>query len=162
MTMTHSNFSDLLPWYIRGTLPETDSQALVAHLDDCEDCRRSLAEWRLINQAVLEEMESFPTNGGDSGLLLPMTTGATRSAPLPHPAPHSPPVLPLATGRRLVATAVACVLVVASIALFSWFPRHAGMSHPAVGACQGTSVVSSLPTYTHLNELSALPNGDGW
>ncbi|MDH3266245.1 MAG: zf-HC2 domain-containing protein, partial [Gammaproteobacteria bacterium] len=39
----HASREDI-PWYVNGTLPDSESLRLKAHLDTCADCRADL-EW---------------------------------------------------------------------------------------------------------------------
>ena len=58
----------MLPFYIAGTLPRTDTHRLEQHLVTCADCRRSLDEWRTIAAVVRSEaagqMRALPPLSG--------------------------------------------------------------------------------------------------
>lgn len=40
---THQDVTQLLPWYVNGTLNEREMAAVEAHLEGCEDCRDTMA-----------------------------------------------------------------------------------------------------------------------
>lgn len=57
--MTCENAIELLPWYLNGTLGETEQRDVREHLAGCERCRESLAEtkmaWRIYDQHLPTE-----------------------------------------------------------------------------------------------------------
>ncbi|MCC6805463.1 MAG: zf-HC2 domain-containing protein, partial [Anaerolineae bacterium] len=54
----HNNWEEMLPFYIAGTLPKNDLRRLENHLAGCAECRKSLAEWQRIADAVREDAAS--------------------------------------------------------------------------------------------------------
>ncbi|MFN8452756.1 MAG: zf-HC2 domain-containing protein, partial [Anaerolineae bacterium] len=54
----HNNWEELLPFYIAGTLPKNETTRLENHLSRCDECRRSLDEWRLIADVVRADASS--------------------------------------------------------------------------------------------------------
>ncbi len=48
----HNPWEEMIPFYIAGTLPRTDSQRLERHLSGCDECRHSLESWRAIAGVV--------------------------------------------------------------------------------------------------------------
>lgn len=55
----HSQWQDLIAFYIAGTLPPADAAALEQHLAHCAACRTALEEWRLIAGVVHTEAETW-------------------------------------------------------------------------------------------------------
>ena len=49
----HEHWHDLIPYYVAGTLPEDERDALAAHLLTCDECREAVDEWRLIADATV-------------------------------------------------------------------------------------------------------------
>lgn len=53
--ISHGDAELLLPWYVNGTLGETESRSVQGHLDACVECRESLALLQRMQRAVNEE-----------------------------------------------------------------------------------------------------------
>jgi len=51
----HRDITDLMPWYLNGTLGERDRQKVESHVVECEMCRGELAQERRIHRAVTVE-----------------------------------------------------------------------------------------------------------
>ena len=51
----HSNWEELIPFYIAGTLPKPDTSRLENHLASCDECRSFVEEWRAIATVVRNE-----------------------------------------------------------------------------------------------------------
>lgn len=47
--------SELLPWYVNGTISEDERQRVAAHLMQCANCRRELAQDRLVYRGMNTE-----------------------------------------------------------------------------------------------------------
>jgi hypothetical protein len=48
----HRDITELMPWYLNGTLSEPDRQSVESHLNECERCRDEFAQERRIHHAV--------------------------------------------------------------------------------------------------------------
>ena len=48
----HSDWEELIPFYVAGTLPKADLSRFESHLTQCADCRKSLKEWQAVAAAV--------------------------------------------------------------------------------------------------------------
>jgi anti-sigma factor RsiW len=51
----HPEISELIPWYVNGTLGELDRQRVNAHVDACAVCRDELSQERQIFKAMAAE-----------------------------------------------------------------------------------------------------------
>ncbi len=51
-TDRHRHVTELLPWYVNGTLEGDDRQAVAAHLSDCPACRDEIAQYQILAAAV--------------------------------------------------------------------------------------------------------------
>jgi anti-sigma factor RsiW len=51
----HPEISELIPWYVNGTLGELDRQRVDAHIDACAICRNELSQERQIFKAMAAE-----------------------------------------------------------------------------------------------------------
>ncbi|HVU11462.1 MAG TPA: zf-HC2 domain-containing protein, partial [Phototrophicaceae bacterium] len=54
----HNNWEELIPFYIAGTLPKAEAARLESHVAHCDDCRKSLDEWRQIASVVRADAAS--------------------------------------------------------------------------------------------------------
>jgi hypothetical protein len=63
----HNEVNLLLPWYVNGTLSETDREKVQAHLDVCGDCREELSLCAEMMDSVRQQ-EATP--------IIPATTAA--------------------------------------------------------------------------------------
>ena len=52
--MSHSKISELLPWYVNGTLDTGDRQAAALEVATCDDCAKDVEELTKIQAAMLE------------------------------------------------------------------------------------------------------------
>ncbi len=48
----HSDWEELIPFYVAGTLPKADTSRFESHLAQCADCRKSLKAWQALADAV--------------------------------------------------------------------------------------------------------------
>lgn len=48
----HRDALELLPWYVNGTLEESELEGLALHLDGCDRCRAELAQQRSLAHAL--------------------------------------------------------------------------------------------------------------
>ena len=82
----HNNWEEMLPFYIAGTLPKNDTRRLEKHLSNCEECRKSLAEWQRIAEATRAEaasqMRNLPPLSPQILSLASQQAGARASQPL--------------------------------------------------------------------------------
>lgn len=56
MSTTHQQFADMIPWWINGRLQERERLAFECHLQQCDDCRRDVAN----EQALVNRMTEDP------------------------------------------------------------------------------------------------------
>ncbi len=54
----HNNWEELIPFYIAGTLSKAEASRLENHVAHCDDCRKSLDEWRQIASVVRADAAS--------------------------------------------------------------------------------------------------------
>lgn len=50
----HQEVQELLPWFVNGTLSDTEAARVAAHVRDCADCARELAQCRVMAEGVKE------------------------------------------------------------------------------------------------------------
>ncbi len=48
----HEQWQDLIPYYVAGSLSQTDAAALERHVEFCALCRKALDEWRVIGRII--------------------------------------------------------------------------------------------------------------
>ncbi|MGH2542790.1 MAG: anti-sigma factor family protein [Candidatus Acidiferrales bacterium] len=53
---THETWSAELPFYVAGTLPESEHAAIERHLEGCEACRAEVRQWHLLARAARSEV----------------------------------------------------------------------------------------------------------
>lgn len=54
------SWSEKLPWYVNRTLSSEESSRVEGHLEACPDCRREVAELRLLQEAVRHRADEAP------------------------------------------------------------------------------------------------------
>ena len=52
--MKHEQISELLPWYVSGTLSKAELHDVKTHLPDCGECRREVEQLRLLQKAEID------------------------------------------------------------------------------------------------------------
>ncbi len=55
--MTHPHIEELLPWYLNGTLGDSERRTVADHLRDCTECVRELDALKHVQAAVCEAAE---------------------------------------------------------------------------------------------------------
>ncbi len=58
--MTHPEIAPLLPWYLNGTLAETERRAVADHLRECAECTRELGSLEDLQAAVRDAAQEAP------------------------------------------------------------------------------------------------------
>ncbi len=58
--MTHPEITPLLPWYLNGTLAETERRAVADHLRECAECTRELGSLEDLQAAVRDAAQQAP------------------------------------------------------------------------------------------------------
>lgn len=51
---SHQDILELLPWFVNGTLSDTEAARVAAHVRDCADCAHELAQCRVMAEGVKE------------------------------------------------------------------------------------------------------------
>lgn len=59
MDSIHAKVTELLPWYVNGTLPEHDRDEVDGHLGECLVCRAALQEQRRM-QSLIQSQDDVP------------------------------------------------------------------------------------------------------
>lgn len=72
----HNEWLDLIPFYVAGTLSQSDMVALEHHLARCESCFGALSEWREVATVVRREAQAW-------GEILPPLSNAVRAQLVP-------------------------------------------------------------------------------
>ena len=60
-SQTHRAIVELLPWYVNGTLPLNEREAVAAHLAECPDCLAESETLADLRSAVAESNERLPS-----------------------------------------------------------------------------------------------------
>jgi hypothetical protein len=122
----HHQISELIPWYVNGTIGELDRQKVDAHLPDCALCRDDLRQERCVYEGMAAEtgVEYMPTASLKRLHARLDGLGARPAAVDAYPVEHS--------GRRrvpwqgLVAASIAGVAVALSVvSAGQWMQLHA-------------------------------------
>lgn len=80
--MNHEDWINLLPFYVSGSLDSSRKQELERHLSGCIECRKKLAEWRLVKGWIVTEdttLELPPRQGVFQGLAPRLAKPAPRT-----------------------------------------------------------------------------------
>lgn len=123
-SLSHREIVDLLPWYVNGTLPPNERDAVAAHLAECQDCHAELRTLQAVGDAVKESNERLPFPADDGFDALLSRIGRAEEAPSPRRKPGARPgswwaSLPAFARWALAAQAVAVVaLACASVVLW--------------------------------------------
>lgn len=59
--MSHAQISELLPWYVNGTLEAAEQRLVEDHLAACPDCVQELARSKALAAALRERQQSAPS-----------------------------------------------------------------------------------------------------
>jgi anti-sigma factor RsiW len=120
----HEDIFELLPWYLNGTIAETERQKVDEHVRVCATCRDQLARERELYRAMSAEssLEFIPASFSRLRARLDALSpeGSTASDPAAHQSArrHWTPRRGLITWRRLAVASIA-VLAVGSLSLVS-------------------------------------------
>ena len=104
----HRRYSDLLPWYVNGTLDADEAERIEAHLPTCAECRRELARCRAF-AGLYEDVED-----------LAPAPHPSRIARLWHRVDAPEPTRPFPWRALALVEAVALILVVGVV---GWLAR---------------------------------------
>jgi len=106
MDSTHAKVTELLPWYVNGTLAAHDRDEIDGHLGECLVCRAALQEQRRM-QSLIQSQDDIPLSAEHSiGDLLERIDAKSG---------HGRTAMP---GSRLaLAAGLACVAIVGSLLL---------------------------------------------
>src|SRR5579862_8481108 len=102
----HRGISDLIPWYVNGTLSDRECERVDVHVDSCAVCRQELAgEHRLYDDMAAEPgVEYMPAPSLKRLQAMIDGLGSERAAPVVPAAPRHRPRWPgLAAASVLVA-----------------------------------------------------------
>lgn len=126
-----SHPSELLPWYVNGTLEEDELREVEEHLRSCVACRREVEEWGELRRGV-QQAAPQPPPGGLERLMDELATGGRELG-------HRGAGLwrPLATG--LIAATV-----VTAVGLGVWRPWSPQKPQVAQRAGSATEALRSL------------------
>jgi hypothetical protein len=125
LSAEHDEIFGLFPWYLNGTIAETDRQKVDEHMRVCAACRGHLARERSLYRAISAEssLEFIPASF--SRLQARLDALSPEEAPAPEPAAQQSarePVIPRRRGRMpwpgLAAASIA-VLALGSLAMVS-------------------------------------------
>ena len=114
MTDVHARVTELLPWFVNGTLTDSERELVEAHTRTCLPCRRAVTEERALYCAVqTSDVPSAAERGLDS--LLARIDGRERHAPKTcRPGIFRPTIN---TGWIAVAAGVSIVILIAALQL---------------------------------------------
>src|SRR4051812_19117902 len=120
MPLMHNNWEELLPFYIAGTLSKPEAARLENHLAGCEECRKSLEEWRAIASVVRADAASqlsvLPPLSPQV-LRLAAQQSASRASYPSYPVP-TVTLLPFKPPTRASATSITLIAAVVTIIFF--------------------------------------------
>lgn len=118
----HREISELIPWYVNGTLGAIARQRLDTHFLRCAACRHELSQERGTYRAMSPDsgVEYLPAASFkrlqarlDDGEIEPDRERTRRAQPQPHPQPLPPPLQPLP--QRWAAASIAVLAVALSL-----------------------------------------------
>lgn len=160
--LAHRQCWELLPWFVNGTLNESQVRQVEAHLADCEDCRGEMAQQSLLRQLMRS----------DEGVLHAPHASLHKVLAQIDRAEDAPPAEPASPARRprrmnksrwlaiAVVAEAACLLVL--IGTMSWktsteraAPRYSTLTSEPASPAQAAARIVFAPTVSvaELNEL---------
>jgi hypothetical protein len=133
-TSVHRQAWDLIPWIVNGSAPESEWQAVQAHLDSCADCREELEFQRQLHAAMAQQIAP-QIDARDSWLQL---RSRLNMAVEPGPAPvRSARRRSNGAGKAAMPWLIAA-MVVQAIGLaalgVAWWSRPAALGAPSAGS----------------------------
>jgi anti-sigma factor RsiW len=127
-TAEHEEISELIPWYVNGTIGAIDRQKLDTHFVTCAACRDEMLEERRIYQAMSADpgVEYMPAasfkrlqarieDGEGAPASTPGASASRFSRRAPAPGVHRPAPL-----QRLVAAIAVLVLAISLVSADKW------------------------------------------
>lgn len=153
--MMHKHWTDLLPYYVAGTLSQKQAAELERHLAGCEDCRQTVREWQRVAEVVRSETQqwaaqtpqippqsvltaAFSSNG--RGTLPPTETSRMRLALSRSASARSTSIVTLA--------AVIAILLIGGVLLLSVLSDPDSPSQGAASRPTGTPTRPTLQAFT--------------
>jgi hypothetical protein len=130
-TNGHQRAAEQIPWYVNGTLAESEASELAAHLEDCAQCRQDFdGQVRLYEAVQADGSLVFSTESSFQKLMARIGDDADAKALLGNPVPAAT-VSAAPPGRRVGGAAVrwlAAAAVVEAVCLgyglWSWRARE--------------------------------------
>ncbi len=122
----HQAISELIPWFVNGTLGELERQRVDAHLRTCAVCRDDLLQEQRVHQAMADEksVEYMPAASlkrlqakldGVRAAAAPGALAATRAVPVVRPTPRWKP-----WERRIAASIAVAAVALSLLTMNQW------------------------------------------
>ena len=158
----HRRCWELLPWYVNGTLNETEVRQVETHLVECADCRGEMADQSLLRQLMRSDEGVLHAPHASLQKVLAQIDRTEDASPRE---PKNPARRPRRMDKsRWLAIAVvaeaACLIVL--IGMLSWkisadraAPRYATLTSETETPAQGTARIVFAPAVSiaELNDL---------
>ena len=147
---SHDELNAMLPWYLNGTLSDTDSKRVEAHLVDCTECRNERSNCDAMRAAVQTgELAPFiPTTCADD--ILSMDTAAQNDV-------NSSPLSPL---RQPWAVAAAATLVAIAMLSSSNPGQEGSISGSFYHTATATGTTQSVDYVLQMQFLAVVSDSD--
>jgi hypothetical protein len=156
---SHDEFLLLLPWYANGTLKATEHRAVAEHLRSCDECRRELANFQML-QVAWQQAPANPEAENSFARLMAKIDAAGLSDPTPATVVGTPPAagfrrrfsewlhgLPAVSNARLTVVSVFGAVLLAIIGARTWiWPEPSAYRTLGLPAAEG----STGPSYVRV------------